>query len=319
MVFLRDWQFLSGQYSQSMAATTETQPPAAHPAASASFTSTSTSVSSTAGPQAVAGIPAGGSSLTAGSDTAVLQLSRGGELRVCPGTTVAVSPGQNGSMTLGLNLGAMEVHYPLTGSSDVVLTPDFRFQLTGPAEFDFAFSTDRKGNTCARALGGNTGFIAVSELMGDGTFIVRPREQIVFRNGSLSSVGFEVPPGCGCPAPVTTTLTAGNSDPPQGGIQLLGDPARTPPGPGVPALAPGQGAVAVDAPLVFRGERPNPNSAISPEVAALSLIARSAPSGWELIALPTPELAAAATKGKEAAGKAGILQRVKHFFSTLFR
>ena len=317
MVFLRDWQFLSGQYSQSMAATTETQPPAAHPAASAS--ATATSVSSAAGPQAVAGIPAGGSSLTAGSDTAVLQLSRGGELRVCPGTTVAVSPGQNGSMTLGLNLGAMEVHYPLTGSSDVVLTPDFRFQLTGPAEFDFAFSTDRKGNTCARALGGNTGFIAVSELMGDGTYIVRPREQIVFRNGSLANVAFNVPPDCGCPAAVATTLMAGNSGPPQGGIQLLGDPARTPPGPGVPALAPGQGAVAVDAPLVFRGERPNPNSAISPEVAALSLIARSAPSGWELIALPTPELAAAATKGKEAAGKAGILQRVKHFFSTLFR
>jgi hypothetical protein len=285
---------------------------------------------------------AAGSSITASNETAVLQLARGGQLSVCPGTTVSVTPSKtNHNLMVGMSTGAMEAHYALNDAQDSVLTPDFRILFSGPGEFDYAISADSHGNTCVRALAGNNSSALVSELMGNRSYQVKSTEQIVFRLGQIDKIDGDVPLDCGCPkrpnvlrasnpeAPVipvsqlpanttlsqhgTTraeTLTSVKNDEPRA---LSNGPETAP----LPPSQPNEVHVQVDAPFVFNarsraaGLAPPP-----PSVPDVSMAERSEP--LMRISPPVEPPPASQSTGAAKPEHHSFLGRVKGFFASVF-
>ena len=272
-----------------------------------------------------------GSSVSAGDAAAVLELKRGGEVRICPKTSVSVASSASGRDLLwGMNTGAIEAHFRLESSADTVMTPDLRILLAGPGIFHFAISSNERGDACVKALASNTASLIVSELTGDGTYQVKPNEQIVFRGGRVANADALVPPECGCPPPEPPVQRA-NVTPP---VAVQSQPKATapqiafyPPPPlpfasavlsATPPIPPEVNAhLQMEAPFVYQAG--NTDREMEYTAARLRLIQGSSLPEAKVNPPAKPETTAPAAKAEGKKEKKGFFGKLGSFFASIFK
>ena len=297
-----------------------------------------------------------GSSVAAGAATALLHLRRGGSIRICPRTSLSLSSSPSGrDLMFGISTGAVEAEYTLSASADAILTPDFRILLAGPGAFHVAIGADVRGNTCVRSLDNNSASVIISELMGDGTYQVKPGEQVVFHNGKLAGAEHGVG-SCGCgvsPAvlraatpppppkpyreetPTAAEATPAAPIPNLADLKQVPEPSLSlspvePPMPlsqPLPATKPSEVHVQVDAPFYFSADDVAP--APLKQVARLTLsttpelaLIPAPPKPAELTPPPPPPpppQPVVITRKTPPPKRGGVFGKVRSFFASIFR
>lgn len=251
-----------------------------------------------------------GSQVAAGARPAVMRLTRGGELRICPNTMVGVAASPNGrNLMFSLSSGDVEFHFDIGSDGDAMQTPDFRVQFIGPGHFDLAICTDNRGGLAVRGAN-NRSAIIVSEMMGDGVYQVPGGSNIDFHNGSVRDATASDSP-CGCPeAPESRTpvAVAQNTEPP--------------PPPPPPVTQPPETHIQVEAPMIFRGEAPEED--ISFTVAKLqtrSAVDMMVRLESQVLAPPPPQQQDPVVRvnNEQPPRKRGFFRKIGRFFGKIFR
>lgn len=160
-----------------------------------------------------------GSTVTAGTTTLPIHLTRGGQLDLCATTELHLSQQNsaadpNSPLMLALDRGAIEAHYTIGKNSDVVLTPDLRILLSGPGSADVRIRVNEQGDTCVDNRGDNAPYVTVSEQMGTGVYRVQPNQRVLFEQGSVRDVVDHEPEPCGCPAVAAPAISVATAEKP---------------------------------------------------------------------------------------------------------
>jgi len=281
-----------------------------------------------------------GSAVSASGRAATLKLERGGNVHICPQTTVTASTSASGrELMLALDSGAVELDYDLGASADSLMTPDLRLSIAGPSAVHVAIDVEKSGNVCVASLPSDSAALVVTELAGEGSYQVRPGQQIMFLKGSTANVSTEARGSCGCPAPLPALRAAAPeaapAQPPAQAETAAAAPSHiaeelpnNPPSavaqrPAADPEVATHTVVEMDAPMIYNGERPEPPGET---VADLKLF-RSADSVllFPSLVLPAQQPAPATVAQPEAVRRDapkpahGVFHRFGAFLAALFR
>lgn len=254
-----------------------------------------------------------GSSIEAGTQSAMLKLERGGSVLVCEGTKLSITSSRSGrELLFSLNSGNLELNYPLGTEADTLLTPDLRLLLPGPGTVHVAVRITPQGDTCVQPLPQNASAIVISESMGDATYQVKPDEAVVFREGHLNQAS-RTRENCGCPRPPTEVAKPASVSPHPMQLKPAEPSAAAAP-------APPDQHLAVEAPFIFRGTDPIPD--LSENIAELRLESNPVVPLEPTVIPPSSgkKKSAAAANNAQAAHKErhGLFSKVAAFFAAIF-
>jgi hypothetical protein len=272
-----------------------------------------------------------GSQIAAGAQAATLKLERGGNVLVCPGTSLSVSSSQTGrQLLLSVNSGSLEMDYPIGSASDTLLTPDFRVLLPGPGKIHVAVRISSNGDTCVQSLSSNSSALEVSEAIGDESYQVKQQEAVLFKGGHVKGAA-PTRQSCGCPAPAPVQVARAappppavpSKSPPTSGAALSAalDQASAAPSqidPSPPVVA--DSHLTVDAPFVFHGDDTPP--ALTEIVSHLKLDS-SQPLAMQPTVLPPSkqkkkEEARQQTVAANPSEQKGVFGKIGAFFASIF-
>lgn len=261
-----------------------------------------------------------GSQIAAGAQTATLKLERGGNVLVCPGTSLSVSSSQNGRQLLfSVNSGNIELDYPIGSASDNLLTPDFRLLLPGPGKIHVAMRVTANGDTCVESLPSNSSSLVVAEAMGDESYQVKQDEAVLFKSGHIQGAT-RARQSCGCPAPAPVQVAKVTPPPPAA-------PTKLPPTSGAAmAAAMDESApvmpdthLSMEAPFVFSG------AGVPPDMTAV--VAHLKLDSTQLVSLQPTVLPPGKKKSEpksqtvasnSAEEKRGVFSKIGAFFASIF-
>jgi len=149
-----------------------------------------------------------GASVAAGATAVALDLASGGTLKVCANSAVHLAASENaGEMTYSLDHGAMELHAKIGAASDVVVTPDLRLLVSGPAVANVSVRVNQQGDTCVDNAMPNAQtnpldqapYVTATEQLGEGVYRVQAGQRVTMEHGSVAQVVDNEKEPCGCP------------------------------------------------------------------------------------------------------------------------
>ena len=255
----------------------------------------------------------GSVAVTAKDHTAPIQLGRGGTINVCQTSVLHLTESRSAPdapqlaapLLLSVDRGAIEVQMSAT-PADALMTPDFRLAVTAPGALDLRLRVAQNGDTCVENHGDAAPALTISDPFGEGSYLLKAGQHVMFEHGSLREVVDQEPEPCGCPArpgmSVAEALLAPGAGP--AARQTTTDhpfPAAQSeglaPAPEVPQAPPGEVHAQVTQNLSYSGAPPAAAPAPVPVAAAST---------------PSPDPSPAAIPHR------GVFRSIGHFFHKIF-